>query len=290
MFIVLKPSMIVILRIPTINDYSSDFIKLFKLREQVEKCKGIEVIFDFSKCGFLRQNAVAFIGGLARLINHYGGQAKFSWDTMQNNIRANLVRNGFMAAFGGEVSGYFGNSIPYRQDICGDIDDSISDVMTYLDDQWLGRSWVNIDPFTKDEVVQTVLELYRNAFEYGDSPVGIFTCGQHYPNIRQLKLSIVDFGIGIPHNIRLHLQKESLLASDALQWAFQKGNTTRQCVPGGNGLDMVTLKRFVSNKKGRINIYSNDGQIIIAPAKNEIYQSTPIFFKGTMINISIQCN
>ena len=47
------------LNIPTINDDVRDFDKLFQLWEQLnEDCS--EVIIDFSKCYFLRPNAVAF--------------------------------------------------------------------------------------------------------------------------------------------------------------------------------------------------------------------------------------
>ena len=57
---------------------------------------------------------------------------------------------------------------------------------------------------------------------------------------------------------------------------------------GGYGLDMGALKNFVNDKKGKIEIYSHNGQVIIAPS-GEIYQNSSTFFKGTMINISLQC-
>jgi len=275
------------LNIPTINDSHNDFINLFKLLAQIEKCENTEIIFDFSECKFLRQNAVAFLGGLAKLINHRGGKAKFSWHTMQDKIHKNLEQNSFVFEFSGFADGWVGNCIPYRQDLCNDIDDRVVEVMNYLDDQWLGRGWIDIEPHAKNEVIQTVLELYRNAFDYSRSEIGIFTCGQHYPAIHQLKLSIIDFGVGIPHNIRLHLQKEDMLAEKALRWAFQGGNTTRQG-SGGYGLNMATLKSFVKEKKGKIDIYSHEGQISIDPW-GEIHQNSSTFFKGTMINISLQC-
>lgn len=277
------------LKVPTLNDCSSDFIKLFKLSTQVDHCEDKEVIFDFSDCNFLRQNAVAFLGGLAMLIKHRGGRVEFAWHTMQCKILRNLEQNSFVSAFNICVYGWEGNCIPYRQDFCNDIDERVVDVMNYLDDQWLGRGWVDIATPTKNEVIQTVLELYRNAFDYSCSEIGVFTCGQHYPNIGELRLSIVDFGVGIPHNIRRHLHQEEMLAKDALQWAFQRGNTTRQKMSGGYGLDIITLKNFVNDKNGKIEIYSHDGQVIIAPSGEIYQQNASTFFKGTMINISLQC-
>src|ERR1039458_4236572 len=77
---------------------------------------GQEVLFDFTGCGFLRQNAVAFLGGLARLIEYRGGRVTFVWDTLGDAVKANLCQNGFMSTFGGELGPWRGNSIPFRED------------------------------------------------------------------------------------------------------------------------------------------------------------------------------
>jgi hypothetical protein len=51
-----------------------------------------------------------------------------------------------------------------------------------------------------------------------------------------------------------------------------------QHITGGSGLDL--LKNFVKAKQGKIEIYSQD-------SSKELYQSTPTFFEGTLINIII---
>jgi hypothetical protein len=56
-----------ILRVTTTNDDLSDFDKLFDLHKQALLATE-KVVFDLSRFGFLRQNAVAFLGGLQRLI------------------------------------------------------------------------------------------------------------------------------------------------------------------------------------------------------------------------------
>jgi len=47
--------------IPTINDKPEDYIQLFNIRSLVNGYDNIR--FDFSKCEFLRPNAIAFLGG-----------------------------------------------------------------------------------------------------------------------------------------------------------------------------------------------------------------------------------
>ncbi len=47
--------------------------------------------------------------------------------------------------------------------------------------------------------------------------------------------AVVDFGVGIPHNVRNFQKNFTLPADRALEWAFQPGTTTRTGnVTGGN--------------------------------------------------------
>ncbi|MBE9198446.1 ATP-binding protein [Nodularia sp. LEGE 06071] len=257
---------------------------MFGLWQQIRGIETPKVIFDFSGCYFLRQNAVAFLGGLARLINVRGGQAIFAWNTLQSDIRINLAKNGFLCAFGNNQQGSKGNSIPYREDY----EDQLEGIPDYLDEQWLGRGWVEVNQTIKDTIICTVMEIYSNAFEHGLSDIGVFSCGQRYPNLNILKLTVIDFGVGIPANVRQFFKNRNILAKDALCWAFKFGTTTRSgAIPGGTGLD--SLKNFVKSKQGKIEVYSHDAYGLI-DENQEIYESAPTFFEGTLINITIKCD
>ena len=56
-----------VIQIPRINDGRGDFATLFDIWNRVNGYFE-DVRFDFSPCDFLRPNAIAFLGGLARLI------------------------------------------------------------------------------------------------------------------------------------------------------------------------------------------------------------------------------
>lgn len=273
-----------ILWVPTLNDTPADFIQLFQLWQVIKASDSPTFVFDFSSCQFLRQNAVAFLGGLARLIEARGDQAIFDWSTLRGDIQGNLEQNGFCAAFGAHRGGWQGNSVPYREDP----QDNLDGIVNYLDKQWLGRDWVQTDDDIKNQIVCTVLEIYSNAFEHGHSKIGVFSCGQRYPGLNLLKLTAIDFGVGIPPNVRQFLQNPTMLAEDALCWAFQPGKTTRQnAIPGGTGLDM--LRNFVKEKQGKIEIYSHDGYVLI-DENQDLYRSAPTYFEGTLINITVRCD
>lgn len=272
-----------IVHIPTINDDPSDFDRLFALWGQVNG-DGLDVTFDFSQCGFLRQNAVAFLGGLARLVEHRGGRAGFAWHTLQDAIRMNLAQQGFLAAFLAGGGPWTGNSIPYREDPRQDKRQQ----MDYLKRKWLGRGWVNISAPLCNAIVGNVWEIYENAFEHAASPIGVFTCGQYYPKNQELKLTVVDFGVGIPSNVRIFLHQPGLPADQALEWAFRKGTTTK---PNGmgRGLGLDLLKQFIRANCGSLEVYTHDGRARIG-CDEETYETRKTRFDGTIFNIGIRCD
>lgn len=82
-----------------INEGPGDFDDLFRLWKRFN-ADGTEVCFDLHWCRFLRQNSVAFLGELARLIEYRGGRVQFNWEIQDSAVAMNLAQNGFMAAFG----------------------------------------------------------------------------------------------------------------------------------------------------------------------------------------------
>lgn len=273
----------------TINDSEADQDRLCDLWARVNS-DNLHVTFDFTDCRFLRQNAVAFLGGLARLIEYRGGHCTFNWNTLQGPILGNLQQNGFVNAMNGNGGGWTGNSIPYREDTHADRDN----LLDYLKTKWMGRpEWVNVSDRLRDLIVGRVCEAFENAFEHAQSQVGVFTCGQHFPNKKLLCLTVVDFGIGIPANVRAFVQRSTIPAHAAMQWAFKPETTTKPNGVGrGIGLDL--LKRFVQMNNGRMEVYSHDGNAVIAGAPNgppvESYQTRSRWFEGTLINIRLICD
>lgn len=288
-----QPHRSIKLDIPTINDRPADFDKLFRLWNAA-KGSSLEVTFDFSTCDFLRPNAIAFLGGLARLVESRNGRVTFDWNTAIANgkILTVLRQNGFASAFGyAHALGFPGNSIPYREDQTqpNDVKDDIIDYLAY---EWLGRGWVHVSPKLQNAVVGRVWEIYANAFSHAKSNLGIFSCGQFFWRMSLLKLTVVDFGVGIPATVRQffkdHPLAKQLSAAACIRWAFEPGNTTKAEGTGrGIGLDM--LKEFVYVNHGKLEIYSENGYALITNQKEQ-YSNRASFFKGTVVNITLRCD
>jgi hypothetical protein len=273
-----------ILQVPTLNDNKTDYIRLFSLCQKIRSLENQSIIIDFSGCRFLRQNAVAFLGGLARFAQARGCSVSFDWNTLREDIRANLTQNGFFDVFEGTQREWSGNSVPYREYRHEDMDA----IVDYLENHWLCSDRVQLSPDNRDEIIQNASELYSNVFEHSASAHGVFTCGQRYQNIGDLCLAVADFGVGIPNKVRQFLNQPQKSAGEALKWALQLGNTTRaNKIAGGTGLD--TLKNFIKAKQGKIEIYSNDGYALI-DSNQELYENSSTSFEGTLINITIRCD
>jgi len=278
------------LDIPTINDSPTDFDKLFELWNVVKDCS-YNVTFDFTRCGFLRPNAIAFLGGLARFIERQNRSGVFNWETVNDPVLAVLRQNGFAAAFGYKgILGGPGSSIPYREDrtYATGVE---NDIINYLKFNWLGTGWVRVTSRLRDAIVGRVWEIYANAFLHAKSNIGIFSCGQFFWRMGLLKLTVVDFGVGIPATVRQffkdHPLAKQLSAAACIRWAFQERTSTIKGVGRGNGLSL--LKEFVNINHGTLEVYSQDGYALIKDGK-EKFSNLRRFFDGTLVNITFRCD
>lgn len=272
----------------TINDDRQSYRYLFSLWDEYHQFSG-SLTISFKECTFLRQNAVAFLGGLIATIRNNGGYVTLDLESMESNVRANLAQNGFLETCGYRDASWRGNSVSFRQDMLS----LPPAIIRYLKEDWLRRHWLLVTTRLQDAVAGAVWEIYANAFEHSHSSVGVFSCGQHYPQKQELALAIVDFGVSIPHNVRNYARKhgrdpDAITSSTALKWAFTSGQSTKEDGDArGVGLDI--LKQFIQVNKGNLELYSGDGYVRITSDREE-YQDVDTTFIGTFLNISLKCD
>lgn len=272
--------------VPRLNDGHEDFVAMARIWRDVDAAgDGAEVHFDFTHCAFLQPNAVIFLGGLARVLGSRGGNALFLVGTMIDRVRVNLLQNGFAVAMGAATLPWQGNSIPYREYFTEDENRIVSDLRA----NWLGRNWISVSPALANEVVGQMWEIFANAFEHGNSPVGIYCCGQFFGRRKVLSLAVGDFGVGIPSNVRIHLNSPGMSGADAMRWAFQLGTTTSRRLAGPRGVGLDLLKELVQKTNGSMVVYSHDGRARI-DQKGETYENFEPFFEGTLVQISLLCD
>ena len=186
----------------------------------------------------------------------------------------------------GDCEPWDGNSVPLKQYFSKDIDK----IEEYLENKWIGKEWIHTSSLLSEKIIGNVIELYANAFEHSYSDIGVFTCGQRFPNRKDLMLTIIDFGIGIPQSLNNYFKEcdEVFDGYYRLELAFQDGfSTKKRDQPRGIGLDL--LKEFIQKNHGRMDIYSNNEHVHIA--SNSInYKIEDFYFYGTAVNIKLKCD
>ena len=280
-----------ILYVPTINDNPNDFGNLFKLFNEALDYNG-KIILDFSQCEFIRPNAIAVIGCMARVIQSRGREIFIATDTVENKVLAFLRKSGLASVFNLPLETHNSNTIPYREDINLDQDG----IIDFLSNNWLREKWVSVSEKLLSEIMGNMWEIYSNAFEHSGTDYGVFTCGQYYRN-NHVVLTVVDFGKGIVENVRdffisngiQKIKVREIPDKKCLEWAFQKGNSTiaNKNIPRGMGLDL--LKNFISSNHGRLELYSNNAHVVIS-ANGEYYEDCEHGFSGTVVHITLICD
>jgi hypothetical protein len=276
-----------LIQVPQIYTKSQHFNQLLAMWQLIDQLPDseLDITFDFRKCTFLAHNGVAFLGGLAHWIQSRGGSYTFDWSTLNPRIRNNLGKNGFLRSFGCGQQLHTGNAIPY---VCH-FQAEKEHMYEYLSQQWLGQGWVDITPPLKKTIICKVMELYNNAFQHSQSPIGIVVCGQRYPNQSRLHLTLVDFGRGIPQTVQALPENMKLTVVEALQWAFVKGNSTARAACGISGLGLNVLQDFLIENQGELKIFSNDGYLRIKEG-NIKYAQQKVNFSGTLIDLELRCD
>ena len=224
-------------------------------------------LVDFSECHSITPSAIALLGGVANILHASGGKIIFDWQSMQPQVFSIVKDNGFMETFKKrrwiwrkrpsiEVT-----SIPYLENRVQNEAAISNNLLNF----WFKNDYVKLSNNVRDHIIARIWEIYLNSFEHSESAVGVFTCGIHLVRERKLKLTVADFGLGIPNKIRKYLEKPNMSDIEAMHWAFKKGNSTRVIdsgIPGGLGLDLLT--EFVRLNQGKMAVYSNKVYYVIS--------------------------
>jgi anti-sigma regulatory factor (Ser/Thr protein kinase) len=274
------------LRVPTIGTQNVVALQtLMRLREDLPD-GAANVTVDFSECAELALSALVFLGGLVSLVKASGGTVNVRKDTIRPKLRLEWEKNGFLTHLGTPSSTLVTDAVPFEHHPELDKDR----VMKYLEGKWIGVGAVRLSEDLQAAIIGKVWEIYTNAFEHAESPIGVMNCGRYDKKRHRLHLCVMDFGIGIPDNVRKHKPGITIDSGSAMRWAFLNGSSTKADAVGySRGLGLHILKEFIRVNKGKLEVYSNDGFVRIK-SQSEIYRRTTARFPGTLVNITLEAD
>ena len=166
-----------------------------------------------------------------------------------------LSKNGFLSHYGRtRISDQWETTIAYRR---FDVEDDHY-FAGYIEGELIHRSEIpEMSPALLKKFRESIFEIFSNAVLHSSTDLGIFSCGQFFPNRNRLDFTVADLGVGIPENVKRHIKLE-LPPEKAIAWATEEFNTTKRGeLPGGLGLKI--LCDFIDLNGGCIQIVSDAG-------------------------------
>ncbi len=267
------------IRLTGVQSDFAGFSSLARLHSQLQPIDFASIAVDLSGCSWFDANMCAALGAVfARSTDNLNLITLLS---IPRSIEAILAKNRFLDGFGyPSRHDTYATTIPYRRFSTAEE----RYFAEYLNLRLRGRGLPQMTPALSRRFKDSILELFVNAAMHSETELGIFVCGQFYPNKKRLDFCIADAGIGI----RRKIQKElgiKMNSDQAIEWALQEGHTTRTGnIPGGLGLKLI--REFIAMNAGRIQIVSDRGYWESHP-QGEVFKRMDLGFPGTVINIEI---
>lgn len=254
--------------------------------EELEKAAQREqsVRLDFGRVTSISPLTIVLVAGAIRRFEHDrgGGSVRLDVNSMTKDVRNVLQWAGFLKAFrlGGQP--LLGRYLPLREDRSRDM----NGILDYVfHSPWMGSDWISRDANLQQEILTAVSEIYFNAFDHAQSPIGVLACGEYDQTATRLRLSVVDFGRGIPDVVRTAVGT-NMSTREAMAWAFTRGNTTATA-RFARGVGFSQLQRFVNSYRGELVVSSKDGRARLTGTGVTFAEGVPKL-PGTLVTLTLR--
>lgn len=265
--------------LPTIRSSQEGYEQLAELAKATDKLRASRLEFDLSRVAFLEANMAAPLGAvLARVADRFNAVEVVNVPELVERI---LRKNGFLTHYRYQpIEDEYLSTIPYRR--LQRSDEGLFE--DYLQQHLKGKGIPRMSEGMGKVFKKKIFEVFQNAVIHSESALGIFACGQFFPQKQRLDLTIADAGVGIRTTVRRVLGPK-INSVEAIRWALKEGNTSKTGPqPGGLGLKL--LHDFVSLNKGKIQIASRFGFYQFDGGKESFSKMTGDY-PGTAVTIEV---
>lgn len=288
-----------VIKIPSIDDTTDGYRVLMKLAndcrrayEDLKSNRTPSISLNFEQCKFLKQNGVSYLGAISNWFKYQGILVYYQIRTLTPVVYETLKNDGFL---GTNFSKYLGwSSVDAKHVKFNHFVGSVENVevakkiQTYITQEWLAKSNIHFADKLKQDITARLYELFANALEHSQSPVGCIASGQS--ESQDIDLCVIDLGIGIVENIKSYYREtmgKEISSDRAMREAFMNGFTTRKDNSGGLGLPLI--EEFLRVNKGSLDVYCNDVHLVISPdnPRPVIHKLTTNFY-GTILNVKLK--
>lgn len=151
---------------------------------------------------------------------------------------------------------------------------------------WLARN-LDVDERALSTIKVCFQEIFNNINDHSQVKIGC-SFAQYYPQKNELIMTISDFGVGIPYNIRKDIQ--DITDHEAIEKACEQGYTTQTTGRNrGAGLDIL-IKNVVLKNGGTLIIQSRHGMMSCLRQNHQLKKvprAVDGFYPGTLIQLHL---
>jgi hypothetical protein len=266
--------------LPQIRHEQVGFEALVHLQPQTKDCRLQCIEIDMATTDWFDADMCAAFGAILYRLGNDLNTVKLA--NTPSRVERILSKNGFLSNYGRAVlPDTWGTTIPYQR---FDVKDDRY-FAGYIEGEFVNRPEMpRMSPGLIKKFREGVFEIFSNAVLHSQTTLGIFSCGQFFPNRHRLDFSVADLGVGIRQNVKDRAGL-NLSADQAIVWATKGRNTTKSgSIPGGLGLKLLT--EFISLNGGRLQIVSDAGYWCLQ--ENQVHTArlgSP--FPGTVVSLEI---
>ncbi len=268
-----------IFRLPTIHSDKNGFENLGELAEAARPLYANRLELNFASCGFFDANMAAPLAAvLARVADKFNTIEVVSVPTQIERI---LRKNGFLTSYRyPPLDDENHTTVPFIRIQLA----AAGRFADYLERHLRGKGIPRMSQGLGKVFKQSLFEVFQNSVTHSGTRLGVFCCGQFFPQLRRLDITIADAGVGIRTKVRQFLGTK-ISSIEAIRWALSDPNTTKTGKqPGGVGLKF--MKDFVALNRGKIQIASRRGFYEFA-AGQETFSMMDTDFRGTVVNLEV---
>jgi hypothetical protein len=211
---------------------------------KTKKCFKDEVVLNFKETKVFESNMFAVLGCLVAGLERKGNKVRFI--EMQESI-LNLFNTKKLIKGGAKKNVW--KSLIKCQHFGSASEDDLS---AYLEEKiFPDRPEINTNPQLKMAIQLCVAEIFRNAFVHGACRELFIS---HFFSVynKKLFITVVNQGKSIKDTARAG----SNSSVGAIKWAVENGTTSR--TSEHNGIGLHTIRQFVQQNQGKIQIMSGD--------------------------------
>ncbi|MDE3744077.1 hypothetical protein [Maribacter polysaccharolyticus] len=224
--------------------------KLIALYYQCNKYSNIPITVCFKDLIWIDANMAALLQAIVKKLEKENNLELLADLTESTSDFGILFRNGLFESneLGGRDTGTtirLKEFLPHHED----------EFVRYIEVDFIDFPKLTLTEYSKDVIVQSLIEIFTNYEIHSKANYPIFLCGQYYPVKKLLKFTIVDLGIGFLDPIKLKVPQIDTYEK-AINWAMVEGNTTKQDAPGGLGL--WELRESMEENNGYLEIVSGN--------------------------------